>query len=74
MPLSQYAIIVLVDIDFNTTSEIDSKARSLRPTTPKIVACGVQGVCGFVIDDFGDEFIVEDSDGEVQKEVCSENI
>jgi hypothetical protein len=59
----------LVDLDFPTTVAIDKQVRSIQGSTPKVISCGVQGVCGYVMDDFGDKFQVEDADGELQKEV-----
>lgn len=35
----------------------------------KFITCDVRGVCGYVIDDFLDEFVVEDADGDPPKEV-----
>jgi hypothetical protein len=44
-------------------------AQKYREQGLKVVGCNVRGLCGYVCDDFLDNFEVEDADGELSREV-----
>ena len=69
--LGEYSLVVLVDKDFCTACDIDTRCRQQQTSAEntKVVMCGVQGVCGYLLNDFRENFLVEDASGEVSKEV-----
>ena len=62
---NQYTVIIMADSPFNTNIDL-KKAYPGISTKTKIISCGVQGVCGYIINDFGEHF-VEDANGEEVK-------
>jgi ubiquitin-activating enzyme E1 len=63
--LSQYGVVVICDADLNTAKLIN---KMCRKHSIKFIYTQTFGPMGFVFCDFGDEFIVNDADGEQPKE------
>lgn len=66
LDLSMYSVVVVCDADMNKLTKLN--ARSRKAGVP-LVAVKATGLCGFVYNDFGDYFKVEDAVGEASKDV-----
>lgn len=65
--LSKYQCIVATELTFDDQIKIDSFCRNHSPPIP-FISCDVFGVFSYLFCDFGDKFMVHDSDGEEYKE------
>jgi len=61
-----FSSVVCCDCDWDQLKALDALCR--RSTVP-LVSAGVRGSCGYVFNDFHSDFVVEDVDGELYKEV-----
>lgn len=61
-----FSSVVCCDCDWDQLKALDALCR--RSTAP-LVSAGVRGSCGYVFNDFHSNFVVEDVDGELYKEV-----
>ena len=57
----KYSVIISTETSLQSLMETN---KICRQASTKLVGCDVRGVCGYVFDDFLDEFIVEDVDGD----------
>ena len=66
-----YSAVILVDSDFEMCTAFSKHCRAIKSSRdkPKLVVCGVQGVCGYIMNDFGESHRIEDADGEEMKEI-----
>ena len=64
--LKKYNVIVLTECDYETAVLIDKFCRENKIF---LILCDIYGAAGRIINDFGDEFIVNDKDGEDPKEI-----
>ena len=69
--LKKYNVIVLTECDYETAIIIDKYCRENKII---LIICEIYGAAGRIINDFGDEFIVNDKDGEDPKEIMIKNI
>ena len=69
--LKKYNVIVLTECDYETAKIIDKYCRENKIF---LILCDVYGAAGRIINDFGEEFIVNDKDGEDPKEIMVKNI
>ena len=69
--LKKYNVIVLTECDYTTAMLIDNYCRKNKIL---LILCEIYGAAGRLINDFGDEFIVNDKDGEDAKEIMVKNI
>lgn len=61
-----FSSVVCCDCDWDQLKALDTLCR--RSAAP-LVSAGVRGSCGYVFNDFHSDFVVEDVDGELYKEV-----
>ena len=66
-----YNTVILSDIDNEKAIKINSVCRAKKI---KFILCDIYGVFGRIINDFGDEFVVHDTNGEESEEVILSNI
>ena len=69
--LKKYNVIVLTECDYQIAAMID---KFCRQNKIQLILCEIYGAAGRIINDFGDEFIVNDKDGEDPKEIMAKNI
>ena len=69
--LKKYNVIILTECDYETAQIIDKYCRENKIF---LILCDVYGAAGRIINDFGEEFIVNDKDGEDPKEIMVKNI
>ena len=69
--LKKYNVIVLTECDYETAVLIDKFCRENKIL---LVLCDIYGAAGRIINDFGEEFIVNDKDGEDPKEIMVKDI
>ena len=69
--LKKYNVIVLTECDYETAISIDKYCRKNKIY---LIVCDIYGAAGRIINDFGDEFIVNDKDGEDPKETMLKEI
>ena len=69
--LKKYNVIILTESDYETAFAID---KFCRKNKIYLVVCDIYGAAGRIINDFGDEFIVNDKDGEDPKETILKEI
>ena len=69
--LKKYNVIVLTECDYETVLAIDKYCRANKIY---LIVCDIYGAAGRIINDFGDEFIVNDKDGEDAKEIMVKEI
>ena len=69
--LKKYNVIVLTECDYNTAMLIDNFCRKNKIL---LILCEIYGAAGRIINDFGEEFIVNDKDGEDAKEIIVKKI
>ena len=78
-----YTAVISIDKNWLNMLEVNDALRSCSQHSasskvhmfkPCFIACSVYGVCGFLFNDFGDNFLVEDADGEIAKEVYLYNL
>ena len=65
-----YSVIIIIDSPFESTIDLQ-KAYPGIGKKAKVVSCGVQGVCGYIMNDFGDH-VIEDADGEEVKVITND--
>ena len=63
--INDYTVIIMVDAPFKTSINLQ-KAYPGITKKAKIISCSVQGVCSYIMNDFGEHHI-EDADGEEVK-------
>ena len=63
--LKKYNVIVLTECDYDIAIKIN---KFCRENKIYLIVCDIYGAAGRIINDFGDEFIVNDKDGEEAKE------
>ena len=61
-----FSSVVCCDCDWDRLKALDALCR--RSSVP-LVSASVRGSCGYVFNDFHSDFVVEDVDGELYKEV-----
>lgn len=64
---SPYTVVVACNVDIATLGELNARIRA--SSTVALVAVKAQGVAGYIFNDFGDHFDVEDLTGEHGKNV-----
>ena len=69
--LKNFDVIILTECDNDILISIDNYCRK---NNKKFISCDIFGSVGRLINDFGNEFIVNDKDGEEAKEVMVKNI
>ena len=69
--LKKFNVIVLTECDYETALIIDKYCRENKIY---LIVCDIYGAAGRIINDFGDEFIVNDKDGEDAKEIMVKDI
>ena len=69
--LKKYNIIILTECDYDIALRLDKFCRENKIF---LILCDVYGAAGRIINDFGDEFIVNDKDGEEAKEIMIKNV
>ena len=69
--LKKYNVIVLTECDYETAVLIDKFCRENKIF---LILCDIYGAAGRIINDFGEEFIVNDKDGEDPKEIMVKDI
>ena len=69
--LSGYTTVVAVD---RPMSEVLRLNKACREVGCRLVVCDTKGVFGRIFCDFGDEFVVEDTDGEPPKSALLESV
>jgi len=69
--LKKYNVIVLTESDYETAMIIN---KFCRENKIYLIVCDIYGAAGRIINDFGDEFIVNDKDGEDPKEIMVKEI
>ena len=69
--LKKYNVIVLTECDYETAILIDNFCRENKIF---LIICDIYGGAGRIINDFGDEFVVNDKDGEDPKEIMVKDI
>ena len=63
--MNDYTVIMMVDVPFKTSIDLQKSYPGITKKA-KMVSCGVQGVCSYIMNDFGEHHI-EDADGEEVK-------
>ena len=71
LKLKKYNVIVLTECDYDLAIKID---KFCRENNIFLILCDIYGAAGRIINDFGNEFIVNDKDGEDPKEIMIKNI
>ena len=69
--LKKYNVIVLTECDYETAVLINKFCRENKIF---LIVCDVYGAAGRIINDFGEEFVVNDKDGEDAKEIMVKDI
>ena len=69
--LKKYNVIVLTECDYETALLINKFCRANKIF---LIVCDIYGAAGRIINDFGEEFIVNDKDGEDAKEIMVKDI
>ena len=69
--LKKYNVIILTECDYDLAIRIDKFCRENKIF---LILCDIYGAAGRIINDFGDEFIVNDKDGEDAKEIMIKSI
>ena len=69
--LKKYNVIVLTECDYETAIIINKFCRENKIF---LIICEVFGAAGRLLNDFGEEFVVNDKDGEDPKEIMVKNI
>ena len=69
--LKKYNIIILTECDYDLAIKIDKFCRDNKIF---LILCDIYGAAGRIINDFGDEFIVNDKDGEEAKEIMIKSV
>ena len=60
--VNDYTVIIVVDSLFESSFDLHRAYPGITKKA-KLISCGVQGVCGYILNDFGKHYI-EDADGE----------
>ena len=60
--VNDYTVIIVVDSLFESSFDLHRAYPGITKKA-KLISCGVQGVCGYILNDFGEHYI-EDADGE----------
>ena len=69
--LKKYNVIVLTECDYDIAIKIN---KFCRENKIYLIVCDIYGAAGRIINDFGDEFIVNDKDGEEAKEIMINSV
>ena len=69
--LKKYNVIVLTECDYEIAMLINKYCRENKIF---LIVCDIYGAAGRIINDFGDEFVVNDKDGEDPKEIMVKDI
>ena len=69
--LKKYNVIILTECDYDLAIILDKFCRDNKIF---LILCDIYGAAGRIINDFGDEFIVNDKDGEDAKEVMIKSV
>ena len=64
--LKKYNVIILTECDYDLAIRLDKFCRENKIF---LIMCDIYGAAGRIINDFGEEFIVNDKDGEEAKEI-----
>ena len=71
LKLKKYNVIVLTECDYDLAIKLDKFCRENKIF---LILCDIYGAAGRIINDFGDEFIVNDKDGEDAKEIMIKSV
>jgi ubiquitin-activating enzyme E1 len=69
--LNNFEVVILTECNNDIIIAVDNYCRK---SNKKFICCDIFGSVGRLINDFGNEFIVNDKDGEDEKEVMVKNI
>ena len=69
--LKKYNVIILTECDYDLALRLDKFCRENKIF---LIMCDIYGAAGRIINDFGDEFIVNDKDGEEAKEIMIKSV
>ena len=69
--LKKYNVIILTECNYETAIVID---KFCRKNKIYLIVCDIYGAAGRIINDFGNDFIVNDKDGEDPKEIMLKEI
>lgn len=69
--ISKHDIVILIGADEDNQFQL---ANWVREQNKKIIICGSRGLAGYIFNDFGNDFVVVDSDGENPIEIHVGNV
>jgi len=69
--IKKYNLIIIINNNFDDAIILNKFCHEL---SIKFIMCGCYGLTGYIFNDFGDNFIVSDTDGEVYENLLIDNI